>query len=110
MADYTRLNHESCKAEFEKWAETKSAKIFTRLSEVMQDAPFELEKGQYVTVRNGYGHAVGVFEVLGFCEDTTGCGRHIYLDWDCYWYAAKPQNVLTIRADRKDVITKTIQL
>lgn len=96
----TKLNKRvSHKSDFENWVATKEVKVYNSLSEVLQNAPFELKKGQYVTVRNGYGHTIGPFEVLGFCEDPTvdKFGHHIYLDWDCYWYPEKPKNVLTIK-------------
>lgn len=96
MANLTNLhpNQRSHKEEFQKWVNDKGVTTYDNFSDVLTDTPFNLTVGQYVTVRNGYGHTVGPFMVLGFRKGTD-C-RHIYLDWDCYWFAVKPTDVLTI--------------
>ena len=59
------------------------------------DHPTGVKKGDLVVVRNGYDFLVGPFKVLGF-EISYGVPC-VYLDWDCYWFATKVDNIHEIK-------------
>ena len=83
----------SHKADFENMVDAQQLKVYDNLSDVMPNTDKELVKGQVVDVVNGYGCIVGPFEILGFC-DPNEFGRCVYLDWDCYWFANKPLDII----------------
>lgn len=68
-------------------------KVYDNLSDVMPNTDKDMAKGQVVDVVNGYGCIVGPFEILGFC-DPNEFGRCVYLDWDCYWFAKAPSDII----------------
>lgn len=83
----------SHKADFEKMVDAQRLKVYHKLSDIMPNTNKELVKGQMVNVINGYGCIIGSFEILGFCN-TNESGRCVFLDWDCYWFANRPINII----------------
>ena len=90
----TRTDRISHKIDFEKMMKKSNDKLYQKLSDVVDNAGKELAKGQEVYVVNGYGIEIGPFEIMGFCNPEE-FGRCVYLDWDCYWFPAKPENIIT---------------
>ena len=60
--------------------------------------PSGIKKGDMVVVRNGYGHLVGPYKVLGFKKKSDG-RRQMYLDWSCWWC---PVDIERIQEERKE--------
>lgn len=90
----TKFERKSHKKEFEEMVRKSDSKVYNKLSDVMDNADKELAKGQKAYVINGYGIEIGPFEIVGFCNPGE-FGRCVYLDWDCYWFPAKPENIIT---------------
>lgn len=51
--------------------------------------------GDMVVVRNAYNIAVGPYKVLGFTK--LGEDSRMFLDWDCWWFPTKIDNIITIQ-------------
>lgn len=69
--------------------------IYDSLKSVMF-TDIDLKVGDKVMFTNDYGVTFGPHEVLGFCKPSK-TGRCIFLDYDCYWFPAKVENVTKIK-------------
>lgn len=57
-------------------------------------APCALKVGDRVTYTNPQGVVFHGFMVIGFCVPYYEGGGSVFLDWDCYWFPAKPENMV----------------
>jgi hypothetical protein len=55
-------------------------------------APTDIKVGDIVTFTNDYGVQFPGVKVTGFAPIVEN-GRFIYLDYDCYWFAAHPKEL-----------------
>lgn len=93
-------NSNSYKVDFENMINTQKLKVYNALFDVLPNTEKQLFKGQLVYVINGYGRIVGPFEILGFCmPDDYGCC--VFLNWDCYWFAKAPKDIIMKEIDNQ---------
>ena len=85
--DYYRAEHER---DFKKWRLELDRKSKTYIYDTPEQAGIktDLKVGSMVQYKNGYGIAMGVHKVLGFCTPN-GAGGCVFLDIDCYWFPVK---------------------
>lgn len=102
-------NSNSHKVDFENMVNTQKLKMYNALSDVvLPNTEKQLFKGQVVYVINGYRRIVGPFEILGFSMPDD-YGRCVYLDWDCYWFAKAPKDIIMGKIDDQ-VIELSVQV
>lgn len=54
---------------------------------------FHIGQKVMVKIDSGAGPLRGPFTIIGFCDPPKGGGGTIFLDWDCYWFAVKEENL-----------------
>lgn len=85
-------NVKSYKNDFEKWVKKQNIKVFNHLSDVCTSAK-KINKGDKVTFINDYGIKFPGHQIMGFCVPYYEGGGSVYIDYDCYWFPAKPENL-----------------
>jgi len=55
--------------------------------------PCDFRLGDRVTFTNDNGVSFNGHRVTGFSPTVEGDGRFIYLDFDCWWFPVKPENL-----------------
>ncbi len=84
-----------CKKDREKhekqWRKSHPDCNIQRLSEVIKDPQTDLKVGDTVIFTNDYGVKF-LHKVIGFTTPNK-YGRCVYLDFDCYWFAEKPEKL-----------------
>lgn len=57
-------------------------------------APCDFKVGDRVSFTNDYGVTFHGHKVIGFDDDPDNlAGRFIYLDYDCYWFPCRPEEL-----------------
>ena len=90
----------SHRREFLNWARERKIKVYSKLSDVIENPPKELCKGQKCTFVNDFGVRFPNHEIMGFCERQNNMftgedtERYVFLDYDCYWLPAKINNII----------------
>lgn len=79
--------------EFKAWASGKYYPFFDKLSDVIENHKVELQKGQKCAVINGYKLLLHGFTIMGFTKPDE-YGHCVYLNWDCYWFPVKPEEIV----------------
>lgn len=79
--------------EFKAWASGKDYPFFDKLSDVIENPKVELQKGQKCAVINGYKLLLHGFTIMGFSKPDE-YGQCVYLNWDCYWFPVKPEEIV----------------
>jgi len=77
-------HNEDHKIKFIKWSEGRNIQS--------ESDRTDLKKGDKVTFTNDFGVVFEDHEILGF-DSKDFYGRFIYLDYDCFWFPAKPENL-----------------
>jgi len=78
------MSHEE---EFKAWVEVKEVVVLDKIEGC------ELSVGDMVTFTNDNGVVFPNHKVLGFTEPYYEGGGVVFLDYDCYWFPAKPENL-----------------
>lgn len=79
--------------EFKAWSSGKDYPFFDKLSDVVKNPKIELQKGQKCAVINAYKLLLHGYTIMGFSEPDE-YGQCVYLNWDCYWYPVKPEEIV----------------
>lgn len=79
--------------EFNRWTKKEKVELFPKLSDVVTQYRQQLEIGQKCTFRNDCFIDFPGHTIMGFCEPMLS-GSCVYLDYDCYWMPAHPDNIL----------------
>lgn len=82
----------SYKKDFQKWRSKQEAagyKFYDSLPEIT-----DLKVGELVMFTNPAGIVFGPHEILCFCEPDND--RCVYIDYDCYWFPAKPETLTAL--------------
>lgn len=100
MINGERVNYRSKKdrAKYTKeWRKTHPDNNFKSLSEVVKDPETDLKVGDTVIFTNDYGVKF-LNKIIGFTTPNQ-FGRCVYLDYDCYWFANKPEKLQKVNVD-----------
>lgn len=82
---FQRVAREDCKRKAAEYAKENLS------SEPPEGCPFVV--GQEVIVRNGYGHLLAGFHIVGFRDGG------VYLDWDCWWVDKSLKDIYPARSN-----------
>lgn len=99
----------SYKEEFNQWAKELNQTVYTRLSDVTSSFKTDLIAGQKCTFKNKFGVQFPGHTIMGFSENSNSMitgedtGRYVYLDYNCYWLAAKPESIILDKDSFSDV-------
>lgn len=93
------MQKQSYEIDFENWVIEHNVKVYTRLSDVLDNPPFEILAGKKVTYTNYYGVKFRGYTVLGFCERQnniftgTDTQRYIFLDKSSWWFPVSVESI-----------------
>lgn len=79
--------------DFIEWVKREKITVYDNLSDVMSNCKVDLRKGQKCAVINGYNMLLHGFSIMGF-DTPNEYGRCVYLNWDCYWFTVKPEDIV----------------
>lgn len=83
----------SYKNEFQEWRnknEMQGVRFYKNASDINVETSLKI--GDKVIFTNDYGVVFGPYEVQAFSKPEHG--RCVYIDYDCYWYPARPENLV----------------
>lgn len=69
--------------------------MYETLEEVLPNSDYDLKIGDKVMFTNDYGVTFGPHEVIGFYKGDLR-GRYVFIDYDCFWFPAKLENLTKI--------------